>query len=373
MNNKKILIVSDYFYPHWTGLAKSIFNITKFLKNSLDFTVLTVQHDMKLPLSETISGITIVRTPYILPVSRARYSILMLWKFLFLVKQNDVIFINSPFSNILPIALISKLFGKKVVIFHQGDLILPRNILNRFIELVFDVATKLAFSLADKVSSYTEDYARHSRVLKKFMHKFTPLIPPILFSKNVSGKKVVKNSEIIFGFGGRFVEEKGFDILLNAIPEVLEKLPNAKFVFAGDVNIFYENTFNKLKDQIDHLSKKNQKLTILGLLKESELEKFYQSIDFVVIPSRSECFSIFQAEAMLKGAISIVADIPGGRYLVQKSGFGLTFKTEDPKSLAATIVKAYENKNKIEKNYQKLLAILDNQKNAEEIRKYLTE
>lgn len=40
---KKLLIISDYFYPHWTGLSKSFYYLIEALDSTLDCTVLTVR------------------------------------------------------------------------------------------------------------------------------------------------------------------------------------------------------------------------------------------------------------------------------------------------------------------------------------------
>ncbi len=244
---------------------------------------------------------------------------------------------------------------------------------------MFDVATLGSFYLADKVSTYTKDYAENSRIIKPFLDKFTPLLLPILLpSVQRSSKDGIltklkspkKQHKILFGFGGRFVEEKGFDILFKAIPLVIKKLPQAHFVFAGETNMEYEKTFDNFKFQISNLK---QKITMLGLLNDDELSQFYQNIDYVVIPSRSDCFPLFQAEAMLYGKPSIVANIPGARYLVRKTGFGTIFAKENPSDLADKILETIKKGEQLEKNYGNIKKILDPKENAKNARKYIEE
>ncbi len=393
----RVLIVTDYFYPHWTGISKSIFNFTQALQDEFDITVLTVKHDGKLPNWEKIGKTTIIRSPPLFSFSRAKISLILFWKFIKMIQGYDVVFINSPCVHILPIAVFTKIFQKKLLIFHQGDLILPKGIINRFVEKIFDTSTFISFFLADKVSTYTRDYAEHSRVLKPFIQKFTPLIMPIIISSHSGERSQVPDGtwrsdsridsgrtrssfarmtrlksqkKILFGFGGRFVEEKGFDILLTAIPKIVSKLPKAHFVFAGEIKMEYEKTYENLKTQILRVKKY---ITILGLLNNEELTFFYKNIDFIVIPSLSDCFPLFQAEAMLLGVPSIVADIPGARYLVGKTGFGAIFKKEDSKDLANKIIDIVSKKETIKKNYYKLLQVLDLTKNVEAVRKYIAE
>lgn len=368
---QKLLLVADYFYPHWTGIAKSIYNLLRILRDEDDITVLTVQYLKTLKRSEEIFGARIIREPYIFTLSRAKYSTKIIFKFISLVKTSDVVFINSPCTNIIFFAIISKLLQKKLIIFHHGDLILPRGFLNKIIEIVFDCSTLIAFSVADKVSTHTRDYAEHSRVLKPFLYKTNPVILPI-YLENINYKKKTKKikekNTVLFGFAGRFVEEKGFDILFDAIPLILQKIPNAHFIFAGEKNMPYENFFQKNKKRFEKV-KKN--ITMLGLLKDKELVNFYKEIDFIIIPSRSDCFPFVQAEAMLSGTPAIASDIPGLRYLVKESGFGILFKTCDPNDLAKKTAEVYKNKSDIMKAHKKLVAILNNTLNVEKIKKFI--
>ncbi len=361
----RLLLVTDFFYPHWTGIAKSVFSLTKSLQDTFAITVLTVRFDNKLPRHEILDNITIIRSNFLFTISRSKYSLAIIGDFLRRLGSTDCVLINSPSANIVFFSLLAKMFGKKLLIFHQGDLILPPGLPNKIIEKVFDLSCFISFSLADKVSTYTTDYAKHSRVLHPFLKKFIPvLLPVVLQSKedNESPLETIeslqKQKKIIFGFAGRFVEEKGFDILFQAIPHVLEQLPNAHFVIAG-AEMSYEDFFGKNKALFDQVKKH---ITMLGLLDDSGLQTFYRGIDCILVPSRSDCFNLVQAEAMLCGTPAIVSDIPGLRYLVKESGFGMTFKSELPDVLVEAIITFEKNKQEIRKNEKKLREILDLQK-----------
>ncbi len=360
----RVLLVTDFFYPHWTGIAKSVFSLTQALQDRFTITVLTVSFDKKLGKSENLGKVRVLRSDYLLSISRSKYSLAILWDFLQNVSKNDCVMINSPSANIVFFSLFAKLFGKKLLIFHQGDLILPPSLINKVIEKVFDLSCFISLSLADKVSTYTADYARHSRILKPHLKKFTPiLLPVVLQSKNVAKpldkiEILQKQHKLIFGFAGRFVEEKGFDILFRAIPKILEKIPSAHFVIAGQ-EMSYEDFFGKNKKLFEQVK---DHLTFLGLLDDSGLKSFYQGIDAIIVPSRSDCFNLVQAEAMLCGTPAIVSDIPGLRYLVKESGFGLTFKTESPEELAEAIIRFEKQKSDIMKNENKLRELLDTEK-----------
>jgi len=372
---KNLLVVTDYFYPHWTGFSKSMCNMTRFLKGEFDITVLTVRYEKNLKLWERIFSVNIVRKPYIFTLSRSKYSISIIFEFFSIVNNYDVIFINSPCSNILFFAILTKLFKKKLLVFHQGDIVLPKSFANRLIEKIFDILSIISFSIADKVSTYTTDYAKNSRVLKPFLFKFSPLLMPIYLPGSTRLTRTLRKvrafkekGNILFGFAGRFVEEKGFDILFDAIPLIIRELPNVHFVFAGAIQMGYEDFFQKNKNKFE---KVKDFVTILGLLDDSELAGFYKLIDFILVSSRSDCFPLVQAEAMFLGKPSIVSNIPGARALVKETGFGLIFEKENPADLARAILKAVENREMLLKNYRKVVHILNTTKNVKKIREFI--
>ena len=370
-SKEKLLIIADYFYPHWTGISKSMVYLVKGLQDYFDIIILTVRTNSDSPRVEQFGKAQIIRENYQLVMSRSKHSFTLVYMFVKIAISQDVVFLNSPSSNILPIALLTKLFGKKLIIFHHGDLKLSHGSINRIIEFCFYICSYLSFMLADTICTYTTDYAESSILIKHFMTKFKQIILPIYLDESTKSKKFIeklkhikKDHKIIFGFAGRFVEEKGFDILFDAIPRVIEREPEAHFVFAGETNMEYESFFESNLSKITHIKKH---ITFLGLLNNEELSSFYKAIDYIILPSRSDCFPLVQAEAMLNGVPSIASNIPGLRYLIKESGFGLFFERENPFDLASKIIDISKNKS-MKENYKKVTGILDNKKNVKKIK-----
>jgi glycosyltransferase involved in cell wall biosynthesis len=356
LEKPRVLVISDFFYPHWTGLSKSVFHLCSSLTDKFDIEVLTVKHQPTLKRREKVNNFWIQRSRPALQFSRAYYSPSIIARTWSKAKHNDIVFINSPCTNILFCTILAKLMGKKVIIFHQGDLILPEGIINRVIELVFTIMTISAFGLADRLSTYTRDYAQHSRVMRYYLYKTKPTILPIPSNPNKAAKKSPTAKHPTFGFAGRFVEEKGFDILFQAIPEILEELPEARFAFAGQTKMQYEKFFEK---HIEDIKKVKKYVDFLGLLDDKELANFYRQIDFFLLPSRSECFGLVQAESMLQGTPVICSDIPGARQLVKKTLFGTLFETENPSDLADSVLRAYRERKTIMERKKDAQTFLD--------------
>ncbi|MEK7571173.1 MAG: glycosyltransferase family 4 protein [Patescibacteria group bacterium] len=370
---QRILILTDFYTPHWTGFAKAIDNIASYLEKFYPVTLLTVQHERDLARVEQHGNIRIIREPYLFRLSRVKYSVQTIFKLISLLQKNDIILLNSPCSNSIPFALLTKLFGKRLVIFHHADLLLPQGFTNKIVEKLFDISSFASFSLADRLSTYTLDYAKGSHVLSPFLKKFTPVILPMAAlpkSKPVPKlAALAKKKLLLFGFAGRFVEEKGFDILFKAIPLIREKYPEAHFVFAGQKDMPYEDFFGK---NATLFSGVKEHITFLGLLNAEELQTFYSTIEAIIIPSRLDCFSLVQAEAMLAGTPAIVTDVRGLRYLVKMTGFGYLFVSENHQDLAAKVIEFIKKRNEIQKRKELPKEVLDNDVNGKVLREILT-
>lgn len=372
----RLLIATDYFYPHWTGIAKAMLNLIQKVGSRTKFTVLTVRYTPELAAEETIDGARVIREPHFVKISRSCYSWRILWRFWRELPNHDVALINSPSSNVLPFAVLAWLRGVPFIVFHQGDLILTGGLLNRVLENVFWYSTYIAGKLAKRVSTYTRDYAENSVVLKHFLDKFQPQLMPLVIEKTTRPpseklaplEKVRSQGKIVLGFGGRFVEEKGFDVLLDAIPTIIERHPNVHFAFAGETKIFYENFYERLKGRVEQLS---EHITMLGLLDSVDLVYFYQGIDFILIPSRSDCFNLVQAEACYLGKPSLVSDIPGARHLVRSTGFGVIFPKENPAALADAVTEALSRRAEIQAQYPKVQAMFSDESVVESFQSLL--
>lgn len=362
----RILFVLTYYRPHWTGLTQYAARLAEGLvKKGYCVEVLCSQHKKNLPLEEKIKGVRVFRLPCLFRFLR---SVIMpefpfrLWK---KIKENEKVVVYLPLQEVSLVALFCKLQKKKLFLVHNGDLVLPSDCggLCRLVEKVYCLMTTFAIKIAKKIIIQTEDYANNSSLLKKFKNKRRVVLPlydiPKISREDTDKFKerhFLKN-KILIGFSGRFVEEKGVDYLLQAIPEVVKKIPNAHFVFAGDYKINYENFWDKILGLI----KDNQKyITLLGLVKDQkELFAFYKSLSVYVQPSRTDCFPSSQIEALLSGVPSVCTDIPGARWAVLKSGMGELVEPKNPSALAGGISKVIQNKDKYLKSFNKIKSIFD--------------
>ncbi len=375
----KILFLVTYYRPHWTGLTQYAVRLAEGLADKKNKTeVLCVQHNKSLPRKEIINNVTVYREPYLFRFSRSIVAPFFLIKLLIRLLKNEVVVIYLPFLEVFPATLISKLFRKKVYLVHNGDLVLPSNggFTDRITERMFFLFTGESIKYSDGVIVQTLDYSRNSKLLSKFRKKWK-LILPLYRTEEINAnksddfkKRYNLKDKTLIGFSGRFVEEKGVDFLLDSIPMVLERIPNAHFVFAGEYKISYENYWEKINKKI---AENRKYITLLGLVKSSkEIASFYKSLDVFVQPSRSDCFPSSLVEAQLYGIPAVVTDIPGARWIVKATKMGVVVSANNPSELAKGIIKIINNRKLYTRFGTNAKKIFNNQKTSLKYEKLFT-
>ncbi|NIM50481.1 MAG: glycosyltransferase [Armatimonadetes bacterium] len=111
-------------------------------------------------------------------------------------------------------------------------------------------------------------------------------------------------------FAGRMVYQKGPDILMEAVPKVLNSYGNAKFIFVGD---------GDMRQYVEEIANGNGAAGVcrfLGYVPEDEVINLYNACDVVCIPSRNEPFGIVVLEAWAAGKPVVVTHSGGpGEYV----------------------------------------------------------
>src|SRR5881227_152967 len=129
---------------------------------------------------------------------------------------------------------------------------------------------------------------------------------------------------------GRLVYEKGFQIALEALPPLIERVGDVRFLVAGSGTAEQE-----LRDQASALGLDDHG-TFLGWIGDDVLHSLYRIADLTVVPSIYEPFGLVALEAMASGCPCLVADTGGLREVVPNDeSVGLRFHSRDPVSLGS--------------------------------------
>ena len=143
------------------------------------------------------------------------------------------------------------------------------------------------------------------------------------------------NTNVNFLFASRAIKEKGFDLLVEAIPKVIEVCHNIHFNFLTAEEEILNNSaakslFMNYKDY----------LTILG--RTNEMEKIYRNNDFTILPSYyKEGISNVLLESLASGRPVITTkDNPGCMETLIEGVNGFGVASKDLQSLTDSIINA---------------------------------
>jgi glycosyltransferase involved in cell wall biosynthesis len=212
----------------------------------------------------------------------------------------------------------------------------------------------MAGLLSNHIVTYTQDYADHSPFLSRYASKLTPILPPVELPVPVPGAveafasaNETKSRRPVIGMATRFASEKGVEILLEALPKVLEKYPHAQVLFAGQYqNVMGEQAyFERLRPVIEKYQTSGH-WKFVGLLNPVQMAAYYPNLDVLVVPSlnSTEAFGLVQVEAMMNGVPSIASALPGVRRPAQMHHMGEIVPIGDSSALAEALLKVLGNR-----------------------------
>ena len=138
-------------------------------------------------------------------------------------------------------------------------------------------------------------------------------------------------------FAGRLTFEKGVDVMLDAFKQVMEQMPQARLLIAGE-----GPESHRVRSAVRHFS---DNIEFPGYLPRKKLEKFFEGAWVKVVPSRgAEAFGNTAAEAMMRGT-AVVASASGGfTEYVRHDHTGLLVPPNDPEALAAMLLRALSDR-----------------------------
>lgn len=346
----KILTVLTYYRPHTSGLTIYAERLARALAaRGHEVTVMTTQYERTLPLDEWRDGVHVVRVPVAVRISKGVLAPTFGLVATRLVRQHEVVHLHLPQFDAPGVALRARLFGKPSVLTYHCDLKLPPGLFNRIVNLVVKIQNNLAAILTDQIVTYTQDYAENSRYLRRYRHKLTTILPPVELP-NIPADAIeafarrhqTLQRRPVIGMAARFAAEKGVEVLLDALPIILEKYPQAQVLFAGQYeNVLGEQAYyERLMPRIRKYQESGH-WKFLGVLTPQEMAAFYPNLDVLVVPSlnSTEAFGLVQIEAMMHNVPCIASALPGVRQPVLMHKMGEIIPIGDSQALAAALLK----------------------------------
>jgi glycosyltransferase involved in cell wall biosynthesis len=350
----RVLIVLTYYRPHTSGLTIYVERLARaMVQRGHQVTVLTSQYEKHLPSEEVVDGVRVVRAPVLFRLSK---GVIMPTFGLIanrLVWEHDVIHLHLPQFDAAGIAFRGRTLRKPTVITYHCDLRMPPGILAYAANTAVRVMNNLAALFTHRIVTYTRDYGEHSSYLTRYMRKLHVIPPPVILPQ-VSQAEIdefgrthnpIKQRPVI-GMSARFATEKGVEVLLGAMPRLLEAYPNALVLFAGAYqNIMGEEQYwERLAPTIREYEAQGS-WKFLGNLDPVQMACFYPNLDVLVLPSlnSTESFGMVQIEAMMNGVPSIASNLPGVRQPVKVHEMGKIIPIGDSNALADALLEIVGN------------------------------
>lgn len=140
-------------------------------------------------------------------------------------------------------------------------------------------------------------------------------------------------------FVGRMSYQKGPDLLVEAIPNVLRQHPSTTFFFVGR------------GDMLGHVQGRGgflggSKVRVLGYVSNEERARLFRACDIVCVPSRNEPFGIVTLEAWASGKPVVATDVGGSSEIIDNFVNGVKVYV-NPESIAWGINYLLSNPQKI--------------------------
>lgn len=361
MQRKKILVLTSTF-PRWPGdtTPPFVYELSKRLADGFEITVLA-PHYPGAPVREERDGMAIRRFRYswgkfetlagekaMLPaLRRNRLNYLLLPFFLaaeffatlYLVKRRRIDCIHAHW--LLPQGLIAALVQlitgvPFVVTAHGGD--------------VYGLGGRLPTLLKSFILKRAAQVTAVSRDLATLMEALVPglnisVIPmgvdsaafhPDFIDHDIRQRYGI-NGEFLL-FVGRLSEKKGVCYLLEAMPRVVERFPEAKLMVIGKGELEGE-----LRGLADRLALADQ-VIFAGAIPNHELPAYYATADVFVGPSikcssgDTEGFGLTFVEAGLSGCLVIGTRTGGIGDIIEHGETGFLVEMRDAEALAEVII-----------------------------------
>ncbi|MDT8782466.1 MAG: glycosyltransferase family 4 protein [Candidatus Bathyarchaeota archaeon] len=261
----------------------------------------------------------------------------MVWKFPYflhlekLISQikPDIIHINNlPFLTTLQAARTSKKMGVASIIHVHGVIgkwnklmdLLQYAFLQLFAQRFFN-DTKLVICLTQSDACEVQKFGCPKNKIR--------LIPN---GVDVEVFKPAKETPDLLFWGGRFIQQKGLEYLIEALSIIKEKIPDVKLLLSGD-GVLISKMHHMVK-----LAGLQKNVKFLGCVTLESIPILVNSCSVYVLPSLKEGMPYALLEAMACGKPVVGSDIPGIKDIIVNNQNGILVPPKNPQAIAHAVL-----------------------------------
>jgi len=147
---------------------------------------------------------------------------------------------------------------------------------------------------------------------------------------------------ITIGVVSRLERIKGMDLVVPAFAMVAKEHPHCRLLIVGDGSL---NTAMEQQAREEGLT---DRVEFAGRQGSDIIQSYYDYIDILLMPSRSEGFGLTAIEGMARGCVPVVANTGGLPEVVIDGECGLLHRPEDTADIAAKISELTSNPTKLQ-------------------------
>lgn len=259
------------------------------------------------------------------------------------------IFFIGGESLLLPM-LTAKLLRKDVVIASAGSGLKVAQTQKDPLARALAPLKSINYRLSDRIIIYSERLTEEHG-LQKYKHKILTAHEHFLDFNEFKIQKPLNERDNLIGYIGRLSQEKGILNFLEAVPRVLERRGDIRFMIGGD---------GQLRTKAEqYLSGQglNNKAKFVGWIPHDELPKYLNDLKLLVLPSYTEGLPNIILEAMACGTPVVATAVGAIPDVIRDSETGFIMENNSPESIAGNIIRAlnYPNLEEIAQNARALV------------------
>ena len=351
---KKILITTGLFPPDIGGPATYVNTLVKELpKHDFDIRVVTYAD------TKSVSKIGSVK---IIKIDRKQNIIFRYLDFTAAIIKNlnwaDIVYTQGPVSEGFPTWLACKFKRKPYILKVVGDYAWEQykqqgtnsnQSVEQFQKSRHEPKTEYRKKVQELVAKGAKQIITPSNYLKGIISQWgvneekikviynAVEIPPIKEGKQTLKTQLGLKGDIILT-AGRLVRGKGYETLIEIMPELLKGNANFKLIIAGS-----GPEKNSLQEIINSLNLEKN-VFLAGQLAKNELLKLMKASDMFVLNSEHETMSNVIIEALNVGVPIIASNRGGNPEIIKNDHNGILVDCGDKEKLILNIVKLWHNR-----------------------------
>lgn len=272
----------------------------------------------------------------------------LLWNgFKHIVKETkpDIAHVQYMAPGAIPIILLRMLGIKKIIATAHtpADIYSPSglkfiSLLNRHILNAFQCITERAEKSFFGSSGLFDDNAK----LDKHGNHFTIYNNlPSYISLRDKPRQFNDHETLTIGVVSRLEPIKGMDLVVPAFAEIHKDFPKTSLLVVGDGSLRESMEAKTISSGL------SDSVSFAGRQPQDRLQEFYDKIDILLMPSRSEGFGLTAVEGMARGCILVAADTGGLPEVVRNGKEGYLHRPEDLKDLSDKIKYLIKDRNRM--------------------------